>query len=225
MKPRLVGSRSSGSSSFSREITVSNLAEVDFTTYLVIVRLLLARLGYEFVRTLGRRHLRSYKPFGGADFIVAHSSVQGPVRVLVQVKQETRNLQRRYVEELRNAMDRVGVSHGLVITLGRASKPAREVVDCQPGRPIRIIEGTEFARYLNSKIGFAQSDLDNLRHLRFSSQPWWQATAQRSRIQSSKLLSCGGSARSWKPDIGRAHSQIELVVAFMAGVIVGVLVR
>jgi hypothetical protein len=224
MSARLIGVGSSGSSGLSREVTVSDLAEISFTTYLVIVRLLLARFGYEFVSNLGRWHLRSYKPIGGADFIVAYPSVQGPVRVLVQVKQETRNLQRRYVDELRNAMDRAGVSHGLIITLGGASKPAREAADCQPGRPIRIIAGAEFARYLNSELGFAQSDLDNLRHLRFSSQPWSQATAQRSRIQSSKILS-GGSAWSWKPGIRRAHSQIELAIAFIAGVIVGVLVR
>lgn len=224
MTSRLVGTRSSGSSSFSREITVSDLASLSFPTYLVVVRLLLARFGYEFVGNLGRWHLRSYKPFGGADFIVAYSSVQCPVRVLVQVKQETRNLQRRYVEELRNAMDRAGVSHGLIVTLGRASKPAREVADGQPGRPIHIVDGNAFAWYLSDELRFTGSDLENLQFLRFAGQLPNSSVTPRPLVGVSRSRT--NSARPAPHDSVPARPRLlGWAVAFLLGVIAGVLIR
>lgn len=160
------------SSSVSRELTIAGLANVSFGTYRVIVRLLLARAGYEVVGSLGRDHLRSYKANGGADLIVGFPSVQGPIKVLVQVKQETRKLQRRYVDELRGVMQRVGVSHGLIITLGTASRPAIIAAEGFPGRPVSILQGDEFLRSVRDSLLFRDDmSLTSLCQIRFASQP------------------------------------------------------
>lgn len=185
MSSRLVGNSNSGSSSDSRELLLEDLAKLSFGTYLVIVRLLLAKAGYVIAGSLGRDHLRSYKLEGGADLVISYQSVQGPIKVLVQVKQETRRLQRRYVDELRGVMQRAGVSHGLIITLGTASNPALEVAKIFPGRPVSILQGDEILRFVRNTLQIRdEKSLSLLSHVRLASQSKATPPAKmRSKVQ------------------------------------------
>lgn len=209
------------SSSVSIKLRAKDLASVSFSTYLSILRLMLARADYQIVRSLGRRYLRSYKPSGGADLIAAYQSVQGPIKVLVQLKQESRKLQRRYIDELRGKMLRTGVSHGLVITLGVASKPALAAASEFPGRPISIIGGEELAKFFSDSLGFRKADLDTLQAVRFASQG--PNTLPR-RYYSRRPIppmneSCANDSAPTKLHL------VALGVAFIAGLIFGVLVK
>ena len=213
------------SSSDSKEMTTEDLADLSFAAYLVIIRLLLASADYKIVRSLGRRYLRSNKPNGGADLIAAHPSRQGPIKVLVQVKQETRRLQRRYVDELRGKMLRAGVSHGLVITLGTASKPALEAANEFPGRPISFIEGKELAEFVGGSLGFSRTDLDIIQAVHFASNG---PTVSHRRPLGSTSVASGIIACTESCDHDeRANStdQLAISVAFVTGLIVGMLLK
>ena len=149
----------------------SELGRLPFATYLRVVRLMLQRAGYRYVRSLGRSFLKGGGRRGGADLLAVFPTPQGLVKVLVQVKQESRSLQRRYVDELRGKLLRENISHGLIITLGKISKAASEAVREFEGRPVSLIDGFELERLIQ-EMGAGQSNkfFDAISQIRFASQ-------------------------------------------------------
>lgn len=164
-------SSSDSSSSDPREIMQSELGRLPFATYLLVVRLMLQRAGYRYVRSLGRNFLKGGGRRGGADLLAVFPTPQGLVKVLVQVKQESRDLQRRYVDELRGKLLRENISHGLIITLGNISKAASKATREFEGRPVSLIDGFELARLIQ-EMGAGQSNkfFDAISQVRFATQ-------------------------------------------------------
>jgi hypothetical protein len=217
----LAGFRNSGSSSVSREIAISDLARISFPTYLVLIRIALVRAGYEFVGSLGRRHLRGRKQCGGADFIIAFQSRQGTIKVLLQVKQETRHLQRRYVGELRDAMIRKGISHGMIVTLGQASKAATFAADEFPGRPVSIIEGRKLVEFLRETVKFNPHDLANLSAMTLG---LYKENDEKQNQKHAEIDAPILPANKTPAPVNRNRfGDIELVISFLVGLIIGVL--
>ena len=214
---------SRNSSSVSRELTIADLSKVSFGTYRAIIRLLLARAGYEVVGSLGRDHLRSYKANGGADLIVGFQSVQGPIKVLVQVKQETRKLQRRYVDELRGVMQRTGVSHGLIITLGTASRPALTAAEDSPGQPVSILQGDELLRSVRDTLLIRDDNsLNSLGHVRLASQPMAHSVVRKPIKERTESAQFDEPLCSEESDVimGRVDRLLALLL-FLLGVALG----
>ena len=223
MSSRLDGHSNSGSSSDSRELLLEDLAKLSFGTYLVIIRLLLAKAGYVVAGSLGRDHLRSYKPKGGADLVVCYQSLQGPIKVLVQVKQETRKLQRRYVDELRGVMQRAGVSHGLIITLGTTSRQALEIAKTFPGRPVSILQGDEILRFVRDTLQIRDDkSLSLLRRIRLANQsPPTSTGKEQSKVQPEPSHSPRSSINT-SSIVGTRGNAIGIAtLTFLLGLIIG----
>ena len=145
--------RSSGSNSSSdpREDLLMVLRTVPFATYQLTMFLLLQRLGYRDVRFLGREHLRGRISGSVGDFQVEWPNRFGVTRVLVEIKQEARDFQRRYIDALRGRMLSGGFSEGLVITTGTISDPADEAAKAFPSLPITLVDGKTLAELMVSK--------------------------------------------------------------------------
>jgi inner membrane protein len=109
------------------------------------VRRLLQDLGYHSVAVLTRTHRRQRTSHGGFDLIAKSEAGLTKDSLIVQIKQYERPVSRRFVDELRGAMLRTGVGHGLLITLGSFPLPAHKAAESSPIAPIRLVDGAELA--------------------------------------------------------------------------------
>jgi restriction endonuclease Mrr len=125
----------------------ARLGKLSYLSLALLTRRLLASMGYTSVRLLGRRHWRGRTEYGGAD-LSAQWAEPGGAAALVQVKRYARPVSRRFVDELRGAILRQGFPQGVLVTTGEIALKARDAADSYPGRPIRLIDGAEFARLL-----------------------------------------------------------------------------
>jgi len=77
--------------------------------------------------------------------------------VLVQLKKYDRPVSRRFVDEQRGTMLRLGFPQGMSITTSVFARPAIEAAATYPGRPIQLFNGTDLARLLIAKgIGICE---------------------------------------------------------------------
>ncbi len=139
------------SSSDPREEMLRALQSLPFHAFQLAVYLLLHRLGYRQVRFLSRQYLRGRTTGPAGDFVIEWSTPFGATKILVELKQEDRLLQRRYVDELRGKLLSEGLSEGLIITAGRVSRMALFAATAVPSLPIRIVDGGFLSSLMISK--------------------------------------------------------------------------
>lgn len=123
-----------------------HLSALPYRAFLILVSDLLPKLGYTNVVFSGRKHKRGRSKSGGRD-LEAYSETQVMATQTLVVAKQYR-LQRRFIDELRGTMLRLGTPAGLVFTTKPLWKSAIDAARAFRGRPIRVIGGREFALLL-----------------------------------------------------------------------------
>ena len=134
------------------------LQSLSFHAFEHCIEKLLTAMGYRSVDLLSRTHLRQFTRHGGLD-MQAHSRLGvTDTSVILQLKQYTRPVSRRFVDELRGTMLRLGAGQGLIITTSTFSKVARRVAAENRLVPVRLIDGEELIELLcQHAIGTAKT--------------------------------------------------------------------
>lgn len=127
------------------ELLRLRLARLNYLSFAFVVRRLFTEMGFTNVELLGRSADRGRTPSGGADMAASVESSLGKHRLLVQIKRHKHAIPRCSVDELRSVLLRRGVPQAIALTTGSFSRAAREAAAAYPGRPIRLIDGTELA--------------------------------------------------------------------------------
>lgn len=108
---------------------------------------LLSLSGYLDVQTLrAKRNSKSRQgrsSCGGMDLQASTATDLARAITIVQVKQYRKDVPRRFVDELRGAMLRVGARQGLLVTTSTFSRVAHQAAAGDHQAPIRLIEGEE----------------------------------------------------------------------------------
>lgn len=124
-----------------------------FPAYCALIRLLLSRCGYATVRALNTQERisasgRRYSGEGGLDLLAfAHTDLTTFVSA-VGIKTGRIPLGRRYVDELRGAVSRVGAEQGLLFTTATISHKTREVAEQAGLPPVHLFDGEALAGLL-----------------------------------------------------------------------------
>lgn len=116
------------------------LLQLDFQAFQMLVQRLLTQMGYTPV-SVERRHWKGRTRRGGCDFAVSAQTGITRGLVIVQIKHYTRPVQRRFVDELRGTMLRLGARHGLLITTSTFPAGALEAATGDTVAPVRLIDG------------------------------------------------------------------------------------
>lgn len=135
------------------------LEEMEFAAFERIIKSLLYRSGYVSVQLIGRNYKRGRTPKGGLDMTARSVTELSSALTIAQVKQYKRVVSRRFVDELRGAMLRIGAGQGLLLTMSKFSKVAHEAAKDSPVAPITLIEGEEILDLLFAyRIGIVLQD-------------------------------------------------------------------
>jgi len=124
------------------------LQRLEYTAFEQIMKRLLYKSGYVTVQFIGRTHKRGRTPKGGLDLTARSITDLNSALTIVQIKQYKRVVSRRFVDELRGAMLRIGAEQGLLVTLSRFSKVAHAAATESNVAPIKLIEGNELLNLL-----------------------------------------------------------------------------
>jgi inner membrane protein len=119
------------------------LQNMDYAAFEQVMKRLLYKSGYVTVQFIGRNHKRGRTPKGGLDLTARSITDLSSVLTIVQIKQYQRVVSRRFVDELRGAMLRLGAEQGLLVTLSKFSKVAHAAAVESNVAPIKLIEGRE----------------------------------------------------------------------------------
>jgi len=119
------------------------LQEMDYAAFEQIIKRLLYKSGYVTVQFVGRTSKRGRTPKGGLDLTARSITDISSVLTIVQIKQYERVVSRRFVDELRGAMLRLGAEQGLLVTLSKFSKVAHAAALESNVAPIKLVEGNE----------------------------------------------------------------------------------
>jgi restriction endonuclease Mrr len=130
------------------ELLLARLLRLPYLAYALCVQRVLERVGYESLRPVGRRHFRGPHPMSAVDLVASLPGPLGSQSALVQIKRYEQVVARRFVDELRGAMIRNGAPSGVLVTTSRFSGRACEAATSVPGRPIRLVNGTELANLM-----------------------------------------------------------------------------
>lgn len=103
---------------------------------------LLTKLGYEQVRLTGRTAWRGRTHHGGREIEAYAQTGVTRSRVLVQIKQYKRPVQRRFVNELRGTMCLRRAAHGILIATSTFPDPARKAAAGDPRQPVILVDGS-----------------------------------------------------------------------------------
>ena len=128
-------------------LLLDKLTQIPFAHFELCIKQLLVALGYERPQSLGRRYFRGGAKTGGADIQTFLATDRIAVPVLVVLKQFKRDVQLRYVDELRGSLARRRVTHGLIVTTSRFPKRAEEAARSGDSR-IDLIDGETLAGLL-----------------------------------------------------------------------------
>lgn len=131
-----------------REELRKELMALSFHGFEALIRELLQAMGYTQVRLLGRTQWRQPTRHGGYDMEAAARTGVSHTRLIVQVKQYTRPVSRRYVDELRGALLRLHGGQGLIISTSTFSKVAKNAALSDKITPIRLVDGEELTDLL-----------------------------------------------------------------------------
>ena len=138
----------SGTSDELSELLLREIRALPFPTFCLLVRLLLYRSGYTGVHII--------EPLSGGktlyDGLAATSRTDlATSMTLIRVKQaKGAAVSRRFVDQLRGAMARVGAEHGLLIVTGRFSRFAVDCANMPSLPPVRLVDGAEFAAMMKT---------------------------------------------------------------------------
>jgi len=113
---------------------------MDFPAFQLLMQRLLTEMGYTPVSS-GRKHWKGRTRRGGRDFEVSAQTGLTHGLVIVQIKHYTRPVQRRFVDELRGTMLRLGARHGLLMSTSTFPPGAHEAAAGDGVAPIRLIDG------------------------------------------------------------------------------------
>ncbi len=136
-----------GISASQRQRTRADLHEtlhrLEYAAFEQVMKRLLYKSGYLSVHLIGRNHRPDLKPKGGLDLSARSMTELTSVLTIAQVKQYRGAVPRRFVDELRGAMLRLGAEQGLLLTLSRFSLAARAAAIESSLAPVKLIEGEE----------------------------------------------------------------------------------
>ncbi|MBV9471018.1 MAG: metal-dependent hydrolase [Abitibacteriaceae bacterium] len=117
------------------------LLKLHFQAFAQIVKQALEQSGYCNVHMAGRRHRRTRTAHGGLDLrAYSHTDLTSALTI-VQVKQYQRPVSRRFIDELRGTMLRVGARHGVLITTSHFSTVAERAAAQDDIAPIKLVTG------------------------------------------------------------------------------------
>ena len=134
------------------------LQSLSFHAFEHCIERLLKEMGYRSVDLLDRKHLRQFTRHGGLDMQAQSRLGVTDTSVILQLKQYTRPVSRRFVDELRGTMLRLGAGQGLIITTSSFSKVAHRVAAENRLAPVRLIDGEELIELLcQHAIGITQT--------------------------------------------------------------------
>lgn len=116
---------------------------------------LLSAMGYERVTLLGRTQTRQFTRHGGRDMeAYTHTGVTC-ARLVLQAKQYRRPVSRRFIDELRGTVLRLGARQGLLITTSTFSAVARKAAETSVA-PVQLLDGETLVRLMiKYRIGVA----------------------------------------------------------------------
>jgi inner membrane protein len=134
-------SRSESSKQAARVELRERLQDIEFLAFEQLMKSLLYKSGYLSVHLIGRNHKRGRTPKGGLDLTARSVTELSSSLTIAQVKQYRRVVSRRFVDELRGAMLRLGAEQGLLLTTSRFSRVAHEAAEDSNVAPITLIEG------------------------------------------------------------------------------------
>ena len=130
------------------------LTWLSFYALALCVRRILLEQGCSDLQLSGRRTLYARTSCGGFDMRGFSFAAFGRNSCLVQVKPYRRPVSRRFVDELRGAMQREGATEGILATTSTFSRMARTAARQYLARPVRLLDGHDLARVLlDSRIG------------------------------------------------------------------------
>lgn len=190
----------SNSSNRRQQQLLLELQKLEYPSLLVLVMFLLRRLRYSKVEILGRRWLRGRTRIGGADIAATVESPAASALMLVQVKRYSRDVSRRFVDELRGAMLRLNASQGLMITTGSFAAEAQRAAREFSGRPITLLDGPALARLMDSS-GLGVTNVDGVPMVDvqfFSSLPWLTLGYQAQGFRSERKDAVRQPDREWR---------------------------
>ena len=139
----IIRSRSLLSQQATRQALRDALETMEFAAFERIMKRLLYKSGYDTVQLIGRNYKRGRTPKGGMDMTARSATELASSLTIAQVKQYKRVVSRRFVDELRGAMLRLGAEQGLLLTMSTFSKVAHEAARESHVAPIKLIEGEE----------------------------------------------------------------------------------
>jgi membrane-bound metal-dependent hydrolase YbcI (DUF457 family) len=118
------------------------LYRLEYAAFEQVMKRLLYQSGYLSVHLIGRNHQPGHTPTGGLDLAARSMTELTSVLTIAQVKQYRGVVPRRFVDELRGAMLRLGAEQGLLLTLSRFSQAAHTAAKSKVA-PVKLIEGAE----------------------------------------------------------------------------------
>lgn len=156
-----------------REQLRERLLQLSSSAFEQLVAQLLEACGYDQVQVLcdsvGKPCLstglsRHVSTSGRADLKASTPHGLGRVLTLVQVKQYRVPVSRRFVDELRGAMLRLGAQQGLLLTVSTFYAPAHHAVFLEGVAPVRLVDGKELLDLLIAhRIGVQEVGLGKLK--------------------------------------------------------------
>ena len=126
----------------------TRLSELSFGGFAHCLHDLLSALGYTDVRVLPGAARHGRNTHGGMDLLLVTRTGVTRTPIIAQIKQYRRPVSRRFVDELRGAMLRVGARHGLLISTSTFSRVARRAATQDCVAPIRLVDGDEVAELM-----------------------------------------------------------------------------
>lgn len=136
-----------------REALCQRLSALPYPAYVRLVRELLLASGYAGVHLLkstpasGSPAAHAPSP-GGFDLVAASHTDLSTHLTAIQLKQGKIRIGRRFVDELRGAMLRLGAEQGLLVATGTFSSAAQGAAQMLGILPVRLLGGEELASRL-----------------------------------------------------------------------------
>lgn len=131
-----------------RQVLHDEVMRLSFPAFSHLMQQLLLQCGYSAVRRLRRNHPRGRTPHGGVDLMAYTATDVAATLTIVQVKQYWRPVSRRFVDELRGTLVRLGAAQGLLLSTSMFSKVARRSAAHSDIAPILLIDGEEILNLL-----------------------------------------------------------------------------
>lgn len=130
------------------------LLAMDFHSFEAFIGQLLAAMGYQDVQVTDRTS------DGGLDILASTQTGLTKALFIAQVKKYTYAVHRRFVDELRGTMLRVGAQQGLLITTSTFSEGARQAAENNHIAAVTLIDGIQLLDLIfEYQVGVRQETL------------------------------------------------------------------